>query len=46
MSADAEAADHFARPLQAAETLEIPAAERTQLEQRVAALSSHAPAGE
>ena len=42
MSADAEAADHFARALQAAETLKLPDAERAQLERRVAALSSNA----
>jgi predicted ATPase len=42
MSANAEAADHFAHALQAAETLKIPPAERTQLERKVAALSATA----
>jgi hypothetical protein len=37
VSADAEAADHFAHALQAATTLQIPAAERARLEQTVAA---------
>jgi len=37
MSADSEAADHFAHALQAATTLQIPAAERARLEQTVAA---------
>jgi predicted ATPase len=37
MSADSEAADHFAHALQAAATLQIPAAERTRLERAVAA---------
>jgi len=36
MSADAEAADHFAHALQAAEAAQIPADERTPLERRLA----------
>jgi class 3 adenylate cyclase len=39
MSADAEAADHFARALEAAESLDIPAAERARLQRRVATLA-------
>ena len=42
VSADAEAADHFVHALQAAETLQIPPAERTRLEGRVAALAASA----
>jgi predicted ATPase len=42
MSADAEAADHFAHALQAAETAQIPADERTRLERRLAALAARA----
>jgi hypothetical protein len=38
VSAAAEAADHFAHALQAAEGLQLPAAERERLEQRVAAV--------
>ena len=39
VSADAEAADHFARALQAAESLHIPDAERTRIERKVATLA-------
>jgi class 3 adenylate cyclase len=42
ISADAEAAGHFTRALQAAETLSIPAAERARLESRVATLAATA----
>jgi class 3 adenylate cyclase len=42
VSANAEAADHFAHALQAAATLPIPPAERTRLEGRVAALTAGA----
>jgi len=42
VSADAEAADHFAHALQMAETLQLPAPERTRLEARVAALTASA----
>jgi class 3 adenylate cyclase len=40
VSANAEAADHFTRALQAAVSLQIPAAERTSLEQKVATLAA------
>jgi class 3 adenylate cyclase len=40
ISADAEAADHLAHALQAAETLQIPADERTRLERKVTALGA------
>ncbi len=42
VSANAEAADHFVHALHAAETLQIPPAERTRLEGRVAALAASA----
>jgi predicted ATPase len=40
VSANAEAADHFAHALQAAEALQIPTAERTRLELKVAQVRS------
>jgi predicted ATPase len=44
LSANAEAADHFAHALRAAEQLPIPPAERVLLEQRQAALAAGATA--
>jgi len=44
VSADAEAADHLAHALRAADSLPIPASERTALERRVAALATSVPA--